>query len=148
MRINTKYFGQIDIEEEKIIEFEAGLFGFEELKKYTILYDIDKQGENGISWLQCVEEEGLALPIISPLAIMEDYVPSVNEELLKSLGDLNEENLAIYLVMTVPRDVTKMSVNLKAPLVINMDTKKAVQAVADNSEYTVKYNVYQLFEAK
>lgn len=146
MLINTKYFGQVDITEDKIIEFEAGIFGFEEFKNYTIIYDIEQEGDTTISWLQSTEEPGLALPIINPLVVKADYKPSVNEELLKSLGTLTEENIVMYLVMTVPSDVIKMSANLKAPLVINMDSKKGVQVVADNSDYKVKHNIYSLFE--
>lgn len=56
MRIQTKFFGVIDIKEDKIITFEKGLLGFEDFKKYTILYDIEEGRNSVISWLQSVEE--------------------------------------------------------------------------------------------
>lgn len=145
MLINTKHFGQIDITEDKIVEFEAGLFGFEELKQYTIIHDVEDVEEGAVFWLQSIEEPSLALPMINPLVVKKDYQPSVNEGTLKSLGNLTKDNIVMYLVMTVPADLTKMTANLKAPIVINMDSRKGVQAVADNADYIVKYNVYDLF---
>lgn len=144
MVIKTKCFGEIDIAEEKIITFDQGLLGFEEYKQYTILYDLESK-EDSISWLQSIDEPGLALPIINPLLVKTDYNPMVEDTLLESLEGISEENMAIFLVMTVPSDLTKMSVNLKAPLVINSDTKKGIQVIVENQDYTVKYSVYDLF---
>ena len=44
MKIQTRYFGEVEIGDEKIVHFDKGLFGFEEYKDYTILYDIDGGG--------------------------------------------------------------------------------------------------------
>ena len=63
--------------------------------------------------------------------------------LLQSLGNLNEENQVVFVTLTVPSDLTKMTVNLKAPLVINADTKKGCQLIAENSDYPVKFAVYE-----
>ena len=144
MVIKTKCFGEIDIAEEKVITFDQGLLGFEEYKQYTILYDVESK-EDSISWLQSIDEPGLALPIINPLLVKTDYNPMVEDALLESLEGISDENMAIFLVMTVPSDLTKMSVNLKAPLVINSDTKKGIQVIVENQDYTVKHSVYDLF---
>lgn len=142
MLVKTKYFGEIDLAEDKIIEFERGLVGFEDWKKYTILYDCESKEREEISWLQSLDEPGFALPIISPYSVIHDYNPVVEDELIKNLGELNEENLVIWVTLTVPSDITKMSCNLKAPIVINADTKKGCQVIAENTDYVVKYNVY------
>ena len=145
MRIQTKFFGVIDIKEDKIITFEKGLLGFEDFKKYTILYDIEEGKNSVISWLQSVEEPSLALPIINPLVVRADYNPIINDELLVELGNLTEENLSLFLVMTVPKDIQKMTVNLKAPLIINSDEKKGMQMIVENQDYKVKYFIYDSF---
>lgn len=51
MLIDTRYFGEIDMDEKKIVHFEHGLFGFEEYKDYTILYDSESEKEPFFSWL-------------------------------------------------------------------------------------------------
>ena len=145
MLVKTKFFGEVDLPEEKILTFERGLIGLEQYKQYTILYDCEKEDSN-ISWLQCVEEPTLALPVIKPWLVKEDYNPVVEDELLAGLGELTEDNLVILLTMTVPADLTQMSANLKAPIVINSDTRKGAQIVAENQDYEVKYKIYDLLK--
>lgn len=144
MVINTKCFGEVNIADEKIITFESGLLGFEEYKKFTILYDVESK-EDAISWLQSIDEPSLALPIISPMIVKPDYNPVVEDSLLESLGTITEENMAIFFIMTVPSDLTLMSANLKAPVLINADSKKGIQVIVENQDYPVKYKIHDLF---
>lgn len=146
MRFMTKHFGEIELGEEKIITFENGIMGFEDLRKYTILFDIESDEKPIISWLQSVEEPGLAIPVINPLYVKEDYNPTVEDELLTSLGELNDDNILVLLSITVPSDITKMTSNLKAPFIINSDTRKGCQVIVENSDYPVKYSVYEAIE--
>jgi flagellar assembly factor FliW len=143
MQVKTKYFGEIDLDENKVITFEHGIMGFEEFKKYTILYDQEEEGNALISWLQSLEEPGLALPVISPLNVKPDYNPIVEDELLVPLGEINDENLVILLTLTVPSDPAKTTTNLKAPIIINSDTRKACQIIAENPDYEIKYSFYE-----
>ena len=143
MLVKTRHFGEVDLDESKVITFEDGIIGFEDCKRYTILYNNEEGGNSTISWLQSLDTPELALPVISPLSVLADYNPIVEDEVLKPLGDLTEENIIILLTLSVPSDITKMSANLKAPLVINADTKKGCQIIAENSDYVIKYNIYE-----
>lgn len=145
MKVQTKFFGEVDIEEDKIIEFPSGIIGFENFNKYSIIYDIDGEEESKtrISWLQSVEEPTLALPVIDPLAIVPEYAPMIEDELLSPLGDPADEDLLFLLVLTVPSDMTKVTANMKAPIIINAEAKKGVQLIVENSDYPVKFNVYE-----
>ncbi len=148
MLVQTKHFGEIDLAEDKIIVFDNGIMGFEEYKRYAILYDMERETggkKPAISWLQCLDLKELALPIISPTLVKEDYNPIVEDELLEGLGELTDENLAIFLVMTVPSDITRMTANLKAPIIINADTLKGCQIVAENADYEVRFPTYEQF---
>lgn len=142
MLIQTKSFGEIDIPQEKIIHFEKGLLGLGDYKDYTILYDIEEGKEASIAWLQSTEEQSLAIPMINPLLIKKDYNPVLEEELLSSLGELNDENVVVMLTLTVPKDIKQMTVNMKAPLIINSDTRKGAQIIAENRDYVVRYKIY------
>lgn len=148
MIINTRCFGEINIGEEKIIRFENGIFGFEEFKTYTILYNNDKDTEGHIFWLQSVEEPTLALPMINPLMVDRDYDPCVTDDSIKEVGELTEENVAMFVIITVPSDLTKMTANLKAPIIINSDNQRGAQVVAQNPEYPVKFNIYEILNNK
>lgn len=144
MIIKTKVFGEIDLDESKIITFEKGILGFEDFKQFTLLYDLEEEYRSHISWLQCVEEPSLALPVVAPFVVKPDYNPTVEDELLKGLGNLNTENLVVLLTLTVPKDLENMSVNLKAPIIINSEEKKGIQVIADNNDYEIKYKVYDI----
>ena len=144
----TKHFGLIEIDEDKIITFEQGIIGFENMKQFTILYDYDGIKKSQISYLQSLDEPALSLPIINPFIVKPDYNPTVNDELLNSLGTLSDENLVILVTLTVPTDIKNISSNLKAPFIINADTKKGCQIIVENQDYPVKYNIYDILQQK
>ena len=101
-----------------------------------------------ISWFQSLDEPGLAIPVINPLIVKPDYNPVVEDELLKGMGELTEENLVILLTMTVPSDITQMTVNLMAPIIINSDTRKGAQVIVENDDYEIKYKVYDKLKSE
>lgn len=147
MLVNTKHFGEINLDESKIIEFRDGILGFEEYTKYTLLYDDESGERSDISWLQSLEEPSLAIPIISPFLIREDYNPVIEDELLKPLGDVSENNIVVLISITVPEDIEKISANLKAPFIINSDAKLGAQLIVENQDYEVKYCFYDHLKA-
>lgn len=147
MRVETRLFGEIDIEEDKIITFPNGLVGFPDMKKFTIIYDEDKPGKNGIIWFQSLDEPQFAMPVMEPNAVVPDYNPTVNDELLTPLGELTEDNLYVLVSVTVPKDITKMTVNLKGPIVINTDTLLANQIVVED-DVQVRFPIYDILKAK
>ena len=77
MVAETKFFGKIDIEDDKIIEFPMGIIGFENLKKFALIYDSEKEKRSKISWLQSMEEPLMVLPVINPIDITEEYTPII-----------------------------------------------------------------------
>ena len=148
MLVKTRYFGEIDLAEDKVLTFDNGILGFEDYKRYTILFDNTDGKDATISWLQSLDEETLAIPVINPLLVKEDYNPTVEDELLKGLGELTEENTLVLLTMTIPADLEKMTANLKAPFVINSDTRKGCQIIVENKDYEVRYKVYDVLKKK
>lgn len=148
MLIKTKCFGDVDVSTEKIIRFENGIMGFENFKEYTILFDSEKKANKTIMWLQSIEEQALALPVVDPLIISEVYNPVVEDELLSSVGEFAEDDMLILVTLTVPSDITKMTANYKAPIIINAGTLKGIQLIAENEDYLVKHPVYDVLKAR
>ena len=149
MQINTKWFGTVEINDAKVITFEKGLFGFEDCSRFAIVYETEDKKETPIMWLQSLDEQALALPIIKPEYIVDEYAPDVEDELVYKLGEnVKSDDLMIFVTMTVPSDLTKMTCNLKAPIIINTATMKAVQAVAANEDYVVRFPVYNLLKER
>lgn len=144
MKIKTRYFGEIDLDESKVITFPNGLFGFEEYTRFTLLYNSEAERRPAISWLQCVDEETLALPVMIPTIVMPEYNPVVEDGVLECLGDWNEKNVSVLVTVTVPSDLKLMTTNMKAPIVINTDNMIGCQVVAENSDYEIRYNIYDI----
>lgn len=148
MKVNTRVFGEIDIAEEKIINFTGGIIGFPELNQFALIYDEEKGVNTGIRWLQSLQEPGFAMPVMDPLVVKEDYNPEVNDEILEPVGNITPDNMLVLVTVTVPSDLTKMTVNLKGPIVINADEKKACQIIVDGDEYPVKYPIYDILQSR
>lgn len=145
MLLQTRVFGEVEIDENKMITFENGIIGFPDLKEFFIIRDEEK-GSNAISWLQSKEETSLAIPVMNPLVIMEEYNPVIEDELLKPLGEISEENIMALVTVRVPANIEEISVNLKAPVVINADTRRACQLILDDEKYPVRYPIYDIIK--
>ena len=147
MVAETKFFGTIDIEDDKIINFPNGIIGFENLKNFALIYDSEREERSKISWLQSMEEPLMVLPVINPLDLMDAYTPTIEDELMKNIGDPADADLLIFVTLSIPSDLTLMTANLKAPFIINTVERKAMQVIVENSEYPVKFNAYQAIQA-
>lgn len=146
MEIKTKVFGQITIDDDKIITFPRGIVGFPDLTEFALIHDKEK-GTETIHWLQSIQEPAFAMPVMDPLLVCPDYNPEVDDELLSHLGEINENELLVLVTVTVPKDIKKMTVNLKGPIVINAAEKTATQVIVEGEQYQVKFPIYDILNA-
>ncbi len=147
MKINTKIFGEIEISEDKIVTFRNGIIGFPELRRFALLHDEERGTNAGIRFLQSLEEPGFAMPVMNPLDVRPDYDPEVEDELLASAGKITPENLLVLVTVSVPEDLTKMSVNLQGPFIINIEERKGCQIILESGNYPVKFPIYDILQA-
>lgn len=145
MQIKTKVFGEITIDDEKIIHFPSGIIGFPDLQDFALIHDEEK-GTDTIHWLQSLQEPAFAMPVMDPLIVRPDYNPEVEDELLNKIGQIQPEELLVMVTVTVPKDIKAMTVNLKGPIVINAAERKAVQVIVEGDEYPVKFPIYDILD--
>ena len=147
MKLTTRIFGEVEIEDNKIINFPNGIIGFPDLTRFTLIHDEEEEsGKNTIRWLQSVDEPSFAMPVIDPLVVCPDYSPSVDETKVSDIGDVKDEDVLVLVTVTVPHDLTKMTVNLMGPFVINTASMKGVQTIVENSDYPVKFPIYDILQ--
>lgn len=144
MNIMTKAFGEVSIDDNKIINFPNGIIGFPDYKRFTLIHDEEK-GIHTIQWMQSVDEPAFALPVMDPLIVCPDYNPEIETALLDPIGGIVEGELLVLVTVTVPRDLTKISVNLQGPIVINALERKACQVIVEDG-YPVKYPIYDILQ--
>lgn len=140
MGIKTTRFGELEVNKNDIISFTDGLLGFENLTKYFV---VDPGDNTLILWLQSAEDEKIAFPIIEPKIFSPEYIVKLTPSELATLELETLNNAKIYSILTIPQNVTEMSANLKAPIVINNSKKIAKQVVLQDSKLSVKHEMYK-----
>ena len=147
MTIKTKVFGEVEIEKDKIIHFPSGIIGFPELTDFALIHDEEK-GAGAIHWLQSIQEPAFAMPVMDPLIVCPDYNPEVDDELLRPIGELVPDEILVMVTVTIPSDLTRMTVNLRGPVIINALEKKACQVIVEGDAYPVKYPIYDILNSR
>jgi flagellar assembly factor FliW len=131
MKINTTRFGEIDIEEDKIISFPLGIPGFPHLKQYILL-----DYKDPIKWLHAVDDPDVAFIVAEPFSLFPDYSLTVEDDIeefleIKDVGD------TVVLVILNVSDNT-LNANLKAPLIVNIAKLKAIQIILEDDRYSFR----------
>ncbi len=136
MKINTVRFGELEMEEQKVINFVSGPMGFENMTKWVLI-------DNGLlGWLQSVEDPELAFVVANPFEFYGDYEFEINESEMKNLAVINNADVTVLSIVSVPPKVENMTINLLAPIVINYKEQKAKQVILSNNKYSVRHYVY------
>ena len=139
MSFLTRRFGQIEVPEEKVIRFRDGIPGLECMKR-CILIKVEETLP--FYWIQSVEDGDIALPVINPLIIDNTYSPSVEDSVFDELELEKEEDLLVVNVAVIPQDVTKMTANMAAPLLINIEKNLGRQVILDNPGWQMRFPIY------
>jgi flagellar assembly factor FliW len=137
VKVVTKAYGLIDVDERQKITFPMGLYGFESFKDY-ILLDAERQP---FYWLQSIEVEQIAFILVNPFLFRPDYEVDVNDEDLKDIGISGPEKALIFSVVTIPGDGSPMTANLQGPLIINRESRFGRQAVLTDPRWKTKHDI-------
>lgn len=146
MTVETRLFGEITIADEKLITFPEGIVGFPFLEKFALIHDAENENAP-IMWLQSMDEPDFAMPVMEPNLVIEGYNPTVDDEHLAPVGELADDQIYVLVTLTVPSEIEKMSVNLKAPIVINMANNQAVQIIVED-DFKVKHLIYETLKKR
>jgi flagellar assembly factor FliW len=136
VKVHTKAYGVIDVDERQKVHFPTGLFGFETIKDY-VLIDAERQP---FYWLQSIEVDHIAFIIINPFLFRPDYELDIDDELVKDIGITSPDKALIFSIVTIPPDGA-MTANLQGPLIINRDTRIGKQAIVTDPRWKTKHDV-------
>lgn len=137
--MDTERFGEITYDEGDLITFPRGIPAFEERRAWVLVGGED----SAIRWLQSVEDGALALPVTTPDAVKPDYNARIPEDDLNLLGAVAPSDLALLIVISIPNAAPwNMTANLRAPIVLNLKTRKAVQVIVLNEEYPIRHVIF------
>lgn len=140
MIIKTGRFGQLSVGDDEIIEIPNGIMGFPEYTKYCL---VDPGDDTLILWFQSLENADIAFPVLEPKIFKPDYTVRLSGAELRELKLQNINQSAVFSILTIPHDVSQMTANLKAPIVINLKDQIARQVVLQENEYNIKHLMFK-----
>lgn len=147
MQLETKHFGTITIEEDKILTFPDGIPGFEENTRYVFL----QNPEEGVPfhWLQSIDDMELTFVIANPFLVRVDYDFELPDHVVSKLDIKDREEVQIFCIVRIPDKVDDMTINLAAPLILNTRTCQGKQVVLEDDRYHTRHLVTEeLAESK
>lgn len=139
MFFKSTRFGDLDIDEKNIIKFPNGLPGFPEEQNFILL---PCQENSPFSFLQSTREANLAFLVVDPFVFFTDYEFKIEDELVQELNLSANNPPQVFNIVTVPDCTEKMTANLLAPVVINVQDKLGVQIVLEKTSYTTKHLLF------
>ena len=141
--IKTKAYGEIQVAEDSAIHFKREILGFENNRYY---YLIEMGDLPNFYWLQSKEESELAFIVVNPRLFKPDYKLEV-DDIDKGLLEIEEGNdLIDFVIVNIPEDINKMTMNLLGPIVINVNKRIAIQGISLNNDYGTKVRIFSMEE--
>ncbi|WP_051189196.1 flagellar assembly protein FliW [Halalkalibacillus halophilus] len=138
MKINTIYFGEVEIEEEQIITFESGLPGFQAEKQFVLL---DLENNPAFKVLQSTQTTELAFVVTNPFLIYSDYEFKLDEATVEQLNVEKPEHILAWTIVTLKEPFESSTLNLQAPVVINLNNNHGKQILLNNEKYHTKHSI-------
>ena len=133
--IETTRFGAVSFAESDVIDFPWSLPGFSGLHRFLALSLAEQPN---FVWLQSLDDPKIALPAADPWQIFGDYEPRLPVYATETLELGGPEDFTILCVVVVTKDAQEMTMNLMAPIVVNLKTNRARQVMLENSTYSVR----------
>ena len=138
--INTSKFGEVEIDKNAIFNFVSPIIGFNDLKEYTI---IDYKPDSPFKWLQSVEDMDLAFPITLCSFFGIDYQFDIPDEEASQLEIESADDIFVCNIANIPSSNPQgATINMLAPIVINIVNKKAMQIILKNTEFEVRHKLF------
>lgn len=140
MAIQTKYLGEMEVQDEQKIEFSSGLPGFVDEIEFAL---IDFPGNPLFQILQSLSTPELAFIVTNPHHFYQDYEFKLDEQVQESLHIKSEKDVLLRTIVTIKKPFQKSTLNLKAPLIINPTAKKGKQYILNMDDYTTQAPIVQ-----
>jgi len=137
--VTTSKFGEVRYDPARVIKFERGILGFENLGHYILL---NCKASDRFKWLQSIEDPALAFLLYDPSPDFPDYWPPVNSTDLEELDLPGLESAIVMCIATVPGPPSYATANFQAPLIINVASRLGKQVVTGLPSYKTKQAIF------
>jgi flagellar assembly factor FliW len=128
-------FGSFTYAQEEVLEFAWGLPGFPQLRRWLAL---TLPTQTNFVWLQSLDDTNVAIPTCDPWMVFESYEPKLPGYAVAALEIANPSDFTMLCVVVASEGGQDMTMNLLAPIVVNLKSRRARQVMLENSGYSVK----------
>ena len=135
----------MQLNNEDIITFSEGLLGFQDLRTFVLL---DDPNDDIFAWLQSCESPAIAFPVLEPELFSETYKINLSKSDLEILQLPDSKKARAFCFVTIPDDPTMMTANVKAPIVVNVDKKRARQCVLQDNHLAIREPIFTKLQAR
>lgn len=140
MKLHGTRFGEIEYTDCDIIHFPEGMIGFGDFQDYVVVNT--KEG-SPYKWLQSLNEPKLAFLLSLPNSFLDEYSPEISNQEAAALGLTHETQYLVLVTTTIPPGKPReATANLAAPVIINLETRKAKQVILEDEAYTIRYPIF------
>ena len=143
MKIQSPVLGAIEVAEDKVIEFPAGLPGFAEVHRFILLHE--EGGDGKVFQLQSVDNPSLAFSLTEPEQLGINYELPLSDAETAELALSSPED-AVVAVIIRKEDGAPSSAGLRAnfmaPIIINIKARRALQKVIEKPGYDIILRVH------
>ncbi len=139
MKVKTKAYGELEVDDRQAIHFPFGILGFENLQNYVLL-DAEQQP---FYWLQSVDVQEIAFILINPYLFRPDYTVDVLDQDLEEIEITDPRDALIFAIVTIPENQSRMTANLQGPIIINKNSRLGRQFITTNERWKVKHLILE-----
>jgi flagellar assembly factor FliW len=141
--VSSQALGHVEIDASTAIQFSDPMAGFADCRRYALIAHTKPDGseDNSVAWLQALDAPFHAFVVTDPWTIVPEYSPEISDSDAEELGLSSFEDARVFAILTIPGDAKEMSINLRAPIVVNVAKRLAKQVVLLSDEYTTRHPV-------
>ncbi len=139
--VPSQALGAIEVRPESVITMAEPLAGFADTTEYALIEHTREGGAaaGSVFWLQAVERPFHAFVVTDPWGVHPEYAPEISDADAQQLGLSSFEDARVFGILTVPRNPSEITINLRAPVVVNVARRLAKQVVVLNDEYHTRH---------
>ncbi len=132
--VNLPRFGECVYRESEVVRFPWGLPGFATLRRFLVM-TVDE--ERAYIWLQSLDDLRVALPLCDPWSLFDDYEAPLPLYAKQSLEIERADSFCVLCVLVARPGAGATTINLLAPIIINLETRVGRQVTLENARYSV-----------
>jgi flagellar assembly factor FliW len=141
--VQSQALGTVEVRRDTVLGMCEPLAGFADCVSYALVQHVRKDGTSSgtVSWLQAIERPFHAFVVTDPWSVFPEYAPEISDADASQLGLTSFEDARVFAILTVPSSPSEITVNLRAPIVVNVAQRLAKQVVLLNEEYHTRHRM-------